>query len=179
MEIPASPSQGLRSFLEVYARTIEFKLESIRAANSDEELKTTLLDLAQKGFRVWTVTGRWNEASTPSLSHSSGSDPFSSGSWEQVPSHTPTGRFPSPKPSNTAVFPNLEPSNPQTVSSATTHVSTGHARPIVNPQNAPQGIPFPAGNASPNPHDTMAISGDFGLVAPIATEIQTFHHKNP
>ena len=178
MAVPASPSQGLRSFLEVYARTIEFKLESIRAANSDEELKQTLLDLAQKGFRVWTVTGRWNEASTSSLSHSIGSDPLSSTSWEQVPSYTPTSHFPSPKLSSTAVFPNLEPSNPQNISSATTNVFTGHAHTIVNPANAAHSIPFPASNPSPNPRHTMPISGDYSLVAPIATELQTYY-QNP
>lgn len=143
MEFPAPHSQGLRSFLEVFATTIELRLESIRSANSDRELKSTLLALAQKGFQVWSLTGRWNEVSTSSRSHSSGSDAFSFTSWEQLPPSTPTGHMPLPKPPSSSAFPNMEQPNPQLASNATNSTSTGHAQPLVDPHNTPHGIPFP------------------------------------
>jgi hypothetical protein len=88
----------------------------------------------------------------------------------------PTCRFPSPKLSSTIVFLNLELSNPQTISSVTTNISTGHVHLIVNLYNTPQGIPFPASNIFPNPHDIIVVSGDFRLIILVATELQIFYY---
>jgi len=168
---PAVRSKGLRTFLEVYERIVEVKLENIRSAKSDQELKSTLLALAQNGFQVWSLAGTCSDLSTSSKSYSSGSAP----SFKSCA--TPTGPIPSPKPSNTSAFPSLEQSNAQTASSATNNVPTDHAQTLVNPQNTTHGIPFTPSNVSPSPHHAMPLTGDFNLAAPLDAGHQTFHQN--
>jgi len=173
MEVPAHPSQGLRNFLEVHAKTVEFKLPNIKAARSDDELKSLLLDLAQKVFQVWTTTA--NEASTSSLSNSGGSDPLSSGSWERVPSHTPTDRFPSPRLA-TSVFPNLGQSSRQNSATARSAIQIDHPRNATHMQVPQQDTPFSVGNVSPNPQGAVP-TGEFAMGYQLGTELQTFQQN--
>lgn len=177
INVLASPSQGLRSFLEVYARIIDYRLGSIRATNSEEQLKSTLLDLAQHGFRVWTATGRWNETSSSSLSHSGGSDPFSLSSWDYLPSSLPTRRLSSPNPPGNTVLPSLEQSNAQQdAAEATTNIFRGPTH-IPNPQADTRQFLFPVGNPH-NVNQTMPIPGDFRPAPPLGTELQTYSYPS-
>lgn len=164
MDMTASyPSQGLHHFLEVHEQTIKLKLPAIKAARSDEELKSLLLELAQKVFQVWSATFRWNEASTSSLS-----------SWQHIPKHISTVQHASPKISTASVFPNLERGNQNNHPGTVGKFPTDHTSIITNPQNVPQSTPYPVSNINPNPQGPMVVSNGFGLGGALAAEFSTF-----